>query len=179
MADQTARTDPVKDRIIDDFAGHVRAYQNSADALTHTAAEHLGLNLTDHRCLDIIERHGPIAAGDLARAAALTAKAITTAIDRLQHAGYAQRITDPRDRRRVLVAITEEGHQRGEEIYAPLVHASRDMLQRYTTAELRLLLDYLDRSRELLTTHAAQLQKQSGTNQGHATAEHRSQKIHS
>jgi DNA-binding MarR family transcriptional regulator len=159
--------------IIADFASHVRAYHNAADALTHAAAGHLGLNLTDHRCLDIIEREGPIAAGDLARAAGLSAKAITTAIDRLQHSGYAQRIADPRDRRRVLVAVTGEGHRRGEEIYAPLVRASRDMLQRYTPAELELLLDYLDRAHELLITHAARLQEHvSAESDRHTPAEH-------
>jgi DNA-binding MarR family transcriptional regulator len=171
MTPPAAGTRPAKADIITGFASHVRAYQNAADQLAHAAAEYLGLNLTDHRCLDIIERDGPVAAGDLARAAGLTAKAITTAIDRLQHAGYAQRTADPRDRRRVLVAVTAEGHRRGEEIYAPLVRASRDMLQRYTPAELELLLDYLDRSHELLTTHVARLQEHaSAESDRHTTA---------
>jgi DNA-binding MarR family transcriptional regulator len=147
-----------KSDLITGFAGHVRAYQNAAEALTHAAAGRLGLNLTDHRCLDIIERQGPIAAGDLARASGLTAKAITTAIDRLEQAGYAQRAADPQDRRRVLVSVTAEGRRRGEEIYAPIVRASRDMLQRYTVAELRLLLDYLDRARDLLAARTTRLQ---------------------
>jgi len=90
----------------------------------------------------------------------------------LEHAGYAQRIADPRDRRRVLVAVTGEGHRRGEEIYAPLVRASRDMLQRYTPAELELLLDYLDRSHELLITHAARLQEHVSAERDRNAAEH-------
>lgn len=140
------------------FAAHVRAYHNAADVLTHATAECLGLNRTDHRCLDIIQRDGPVSASALAQAAGLTAKAITTVIDRLEQAGYARRIADSGDRRRVLVSVTAHGHQRGEQIYGPIVQASRAMLDRYTAAELGLLLDYLDRSGELMTACAARLQ---------------------
>jgi DNA-binding MarR family transcriptional regulator len=149
---------PTKSQLIDQFAGYARAYQVAAEGLQDAAADSLGLNRTDQRCLDIVERRGPVSAGELAKAAGLSAKAITTAIDRLGRAGFAERTSDPHDRRHVLVAITEEGHRAAEEVYAPVVEASREMLERFTRDELEVLIDYLERSRELLGAQTARLQ---------------------
>lgn len=157
MIVEPARPGKTKGNLIAEFAAHARAYHNAAEALADAAADYLGLNQTDHRCLDIIEREGPVAASELARTAGLSTKAITTAIDRLERAGYARRVADPRDRRKVLVAITEDGHRRGEEVYAPLVRSSRHMLQRYSRADLELLLDYLERARQVLDIHTERL----------------------
>lgn len=160
---EPSRAAKTKAELIAEFAGHARAYQNAAEVVADAAGEYLGLNRTDHRCLDIIERHGPVAASDLARLARLSTKAITTVIDRLEHAGYARRVADPHDRRKVLVAVTEDGRRRAEEAWAPLVQSSRQMLQRYSRAELELLLDYLGRARQVLDLHAEQLRAGSGT----------------
>src|SRR5580704_16132559 len=63
----------------------------------------LGVSATDRKCLDLLSR-GPVTAGELARFTGLTTGAVTGIIDRLEKAGYAERINDPNDRRRVLVA---------------------------------------------------------------------------
>jgi hypothetical protein len=44
----------------------LRTYQNAADAVDEAASFSLGLNATDVRCLDIIERAGGVPAGCLA-----------------------------------------------------------------------------------------------------------------
>ncbi len=62
----------------------------------------LGVSATDRKCLDLISR-GPVTAGELARFTGLTTGAVTGIIDRLVKAGYAERISDPDDRRRVVV----------------------------------------------------------------------------
>lgn len=149
---------PTKPELIASFAHHARAHHASAEAFADAAVDALGVNRTDHRCLEIIERKGPISAGQLAAAAGLSAKTITTAIDRLERAGYARRVADSHDRRRVLVVITDDGHRRGEAVYAPLVQASRQMLGRYSRADLEVIVDYLDHSRRLFEAQAARLQ---------------------
>ena len=127
------------------------------------AAEYPGLNRTDHRCLDIIEHTGPLPASDLARMARLSAKAITATIDRLENAGYAQRVADPADRRKVLVAITSDEHRRGEDAWAPVVQGSRQMLQRYIRAGLELLTDYLGCALQILDLHSQRLRAAAST----------------
>src|SRR6266545_3110812 len=88
----------------------VAAFQDAADQVDEAAARRLGLNRTDLRCLGILTRFGPTSAGQLAFAAGLSPGAATTAVDRLVRAGYAQRVHDEQDRRRVTVQATPMEH---------------------------------------------------------------------
>ena len=67
----------------------MRAAQAPIDQLDDAACRALGINRTDGRCLDIIDREGPVPAGRLAEASGLTTAAVTAVIDRLEKAGYA------------------------------------------------------------------------------------------
>ena len=58
------------------------------------------------RCLNVIENAGGLTAGELARQVGVTTGAVTGALDRLERAGYARRVPDPGDRRRVRVEVT-------------------------------------------------------------------------
>lgn len=53
-----------------------------------------------------------LSAGELSRMLALSSGAMTNRIDRLEKAGLIRRAPDPRDRRGVLVELTEEGQRR-------------------------------------------------------------------
>ena len=79
---------------------------NLDDAFDNLAAERLGVNETDLHCLNIIENSGGLTAGELAAQAGLTNGAVTGVIDRLEKAGFARRVPDPADRRRVNVEVT-------------------------------------------------------------------------
>ena len=54
--------------------------QNATDALDEAAAAYLGINRTDARALDVIERLGRVSAGELAREMHLTTGAVTTVV---------------------------------------------------------------------------------------------------
>jgi len=53
-----------------------------------------------------------MSAGDLSRMLALSSGAMTNRLDRLETAGLIRRVPDPRDRRGVLVELTEQGKER-------------------------------------------------------------------
>src|SRR5262245_18986186 len=72
--------------------------------LFHQAiAQRLGLNATDHKCLDIVRHVQAMTAGELAERTGLTTGAISGVIDRLQRAGFVSRARDANDRRHVLI----------------------------------------------------------------------------
>src|SRR5260370_31519358 len=71
--------------------------------LFDTLASQIGVNATDMQCLNILDYEGPVPAGRLAELTGLTTGAITVAIDRLEKAGYVQRVRHPHDRRRVVI----------------------------------------------------------------------------
>src|SRR5581483_9676127 len=95
-----------KDELIDELIREFRTSGNQDDAFDALAAQRLGVSESDLRCLNIVENAGGISAGELAIEAGLTAGAVTGVIDRLERAGYARRIPDPADRRRVTVEVT-------------------------------------------------------------------------
>src|SRR4051812_48206802 len=84
----------------------LRRNQVLTQMLDEAAADYLGINPTDGRALDVIDQQGRITAGDLARELRLSTGAVTTLVDRLERAGFARRVADDLDRRRVLIEVT-------------------------------------------------------------------------
>ena len=69
------------------------------------AAERLGLGATDFDALVLLDTAGPLAAGRIAEAMAITTGAVTGLIDRLERAGYVQRTRHEADRRQVSIGL--------------------------------------------------------------------------
>ena len=133
---------------MEELAFEVRAAQSAVDEMDEAAAKALGINRTDGRCLDIIDREGPLTAGKLAQLSGLTTAAVTAVLDRLERAGYARRTRDPSDRRRVLVELTPLMYERIGAIWGPFANFRRE-LGKYTVEELELLRDFHRRAREV------------------------------
>jgi DNA-binding MarR family transcriptional regulator len=124
------------------------------DIADQVVADYLGLNRTDMRCLDIVERLDGVSAGRLATEAGLSTGAVTTVLDRLERAGFARRVQDPADRRRVLVELTPAARRELQELYAPLADATLHQLEGYTTDEVSLVRDFMRDNRRLNEAHA-------------------------
>jgi DNA-binding MarR family transcriptional regulator len=145
-----------KDELIAELADEVRAGQVAVDLMDDAACRAMGVNRTDGRCMDIIDREGPVAAGRLAEASGLTTAAVTAIIDRLAKAGYARRLADPNDRRRVLVELTPLARERAGVIWGPLAELHQ-ALAGYTIEELTLLRDFAKLGREHNERRAAEV----------------------
>jgi DNA-binding MarR family transcriptional regulator len=145
-----------KDELVDALAWEVRATQSAVDQMDDAACRALGINRTDGRCMDIIDREEPVSAGRLAEASGLTTAAVTAVIDRLEKAGYARRLSDPTDRRRVLVELTPLARERAEVIWGPF-QIFRVELEKLTIEQLAFLLEFHRRGREYNEQRAAEV----------------------
>jgi DNA-binding MarR family transcriptional regulator len=145
--------------LLSELSDQVRANQRTTDVVDDLVTQLLGVNRTDGRCLDILDQHGRMSAGQLAEASGLTTGAITAVIDRLERAGYAQRVADPADRRRVLVDLTPTAREATWELFGPLAEAWGPLSDRYSDDDLRLLLDFHRQSLELQERHAQYLRE--------------------
>lgn len=135
----------------------LRAEQEAVQAFDEAAAGVLGINLTDLRCLGILERRGRTPVTELAGESGLTSGSMTVLIDRLERAGYARRVRDEEDRRRVFVELTERAKEAIGQIWGPLGREGAEVAGRYSEEELRVITDYLRASGELLTRHCERL----------------------
>jgi DNA-binding MarR family transcriptional regulator len=146
-----------RDLILEQLITEVRANQRATDLVDDLAATLLGINRSDARCFDVLEERGQVSAGELAAATRLTTGAITAVIDRLERAGYARRVPDPNDRRRVLVEITAQARQATAEIMGPIAVDGEPLIARYSDSDLEIVLDFTRRGRELQEHHADRL----------------------
>jgi DNA-binding MarR family transcriptional regulator len=148
-----------RQKLIEEITDALRASQSTTEVFDERAAEQLGINRTDLRCLEIIERLGEISAGQLAEESRLTTGAVTAVIDRLERAGLARRVADPADRRRVIVELTDLATEWTDSIWGPLQAAAEREWKRYSKAELNFLLRFWTRGRELQLGALEKLEK--------------------
>ena len=133
----------------------LRALGSDLDALDEAVAARFRLHRTDLRCLEIVARGGPLSAGALAEQAGLSTSAVTSVIDRAERSGDLRRLSDPEDRRRVLVEVTELGRRRGRLAFSGLQQGTDQLLRRYSPEDLRLLGRFVEEVRSVVAGQAA------------------------
>lgn len=108
----------------------------------------LGLTPAQERALRTLARsEEPLRMAELADQLRIVPRSLTTVIDALEEAGFVRREIDPRNRRAILLHLTERGmavrddlrqarRRAAEDLFAPLTTAQRE-----TLAELLTVLD--------------------------------------
>jgi len=136
MADKT-------DELIDQVGVELGELRRAADRLDEAVAAQSGVNRTDLRCIGILYRRGRVTAGELAEESGLTPGAITTVLDRMERSGYANRVADPSDRRRVMVTSTAATRDLGARLYGEVELAGRAQLEQLAPDHVGVIRDYL------------------------------------
>ena len=138
-----------KQELADAIGDQLRINQNRSGLFDEIANEHLGINQTDNRCLDVLSRLGPITAGELAREAGLTTGGVTAVVDRLERAGFARRVRDSKDRRRVVIEVEPAFFERAMVFWGPMKEAWDAQAAKLTHEQLEFLLRFMIASNEL------------------------------
>ncbi|GAA1705579.1 MarR family winged helix-turn-helix transcriptional regulator [Fodinicola feengrottensis] len=145
------------ERLVRQLGPVMQEFQRALDVLDQRVADRLGLNRTDMHCLELALGGGTLTPGELATAAGLTTGGVTTAIDRLERAGYVTRVRDSGDRRRVLVQPTEKGADLAMGIYGPLVEDGNVYLRGLDDTTLTHLTEFMRFNTRLYYEHAQRL----------------------
>ncbi|GGS81106.1 MarR family transcriptional regulator [Nonomuraea spiralis] len=123
---------------------------SNAAVMYHSAmGERLGLGMTEEKTLDLLQRLGPLTAGELSQHTGLAPASISGLIDRLEAKWLVRRVRDTKDRRRVIVEINWERLAGFGELFEPFVAAMNGLYDDYTDDELALIAGYLTRSTAL------------------------------
>lgn len=117
------------------------------------------LSLTEERALDLLERDGPLTAGQLAELSGLAPASVTGLVDRLQRKGFARRVAHPRDGRRVLIEIDPERAARVRPLLADFIEAMEGLHAQYSDEQLETIAGYLAAAAELQRAAAAELEQ--------------------
>ncbi|MEP7050073.1 MAG: MarR family transcriptional regulator [Pseudomonadota bacterium] len=122
-------------------------------------ADHLGLNPSDHKCADLIwNETGPITAGRLAEITGLSTGAITGVVDRLEKAGFVERVPDPGDRRRVVIQGTRDGRAPDiRHLFMPIMESTAALCDSYTNEQLALIVGFMQHCAAITEAQIANL----------------------
>ncbi len=122
-----------------------------------TIAIRLGLSESDIDALELLIDTGAATAGKLSDVMGLTTGAVTRVVDRLEQAGYVRRVTDPADRRRVVIEVVPERVATIESLLESLERAAAAEVDRYSPEQLATINDFLSRMADLTQSESARL----------------------
>jgi DNA-binding MarR family transcriptional regulator len=120
-----------------------RLNQQATNLFDERVQDFLGINSTDARCLDIVQRLGRVSPGQLAIHSGLTTGAVTAVVDRLEAAGYVQRIRDPVDRRKLWVEPTPHVNALVEIVFGVYDLIGPLMMKHFTDQQLEGITAFL------------------------------------
>jgi DNA-binding MarR family transcriptional regulator len=135
----------------------MRGWQTDQDLFDDAAAIYAGLNRTDTRAIDILDRLGPMTAGRLASEARLTSGAVTALVDRLEAAALVRRTRDTADRRRVMIEITPKVAELMAPVFGPVADEGYRQIKEYSDEDVAKMLEFFTMSREFLQRHTARV----------------------
>lgn len=130
----------------------VQAYQAAVDDFDAALADQLGVNRTDLRCLELLLQQ-EATPNRLGSALGLTSGSVTAMLDRLEKLNYVSRSPDPDDRRKVTVRAADVVRERATALLAPMLAEGEELLDTFTEPQLRVIIDFLERTRELQQEH--------------------------
>jgi DNA-binding MarR family transcriptional regulator len=128
---------------------------------SEAVADRVGIHPTDLETLDLLYRRGPLTAGQIAAATGLRTASVTALIDRIEARGFARRVRDADDRRKVRVEVVRD---RADRVIAPLYERlsvrMADLLSEYADDEIALIRDYLAQGYEMLREETTRLRSE-------------------
>jgi len=136
---------------VSEIAVRLKDVLAASDAYRQTMARIVGLGVPETTILVHLLHEGPRTPSFLARRVGVTPASVTAQLDRLELAGHVVRRANPRDRRSVLVDLTDRGRDLAARLFALF---DRDVAvgiadaDPATTAELGRILEHVSRRLE-------------------------------
>jgi DNA-binding MarR family transcriptional regulator len=162
MSNQISKSAHEREAALTEMVRLVRLQQIASDKMDDAFSRMTGINLTDGRCLDLLDVHEGLTAGELAEAASLSPGAVTTVLDRLERMGLVTRTRDEADRRRVLVELTPKAHELAFKAYGPVAEYAREYIEQLTDEEIEIISRFLEVAVEVNERRARELHAEEG-----------------
>jgi len=124
---------------------------SEAVVLFHSSvAQSMGLDPSAYKTLFLLNRLGPLSAGEIAKETGLATASVTDLIDRLVAKGYVARGPHPTDRRRIVVTLLEASVTEARRGFGVPNPSLAELCARYDAEQLSLIADFLKRNAQRL-----------------------------
>jgi DNA-binding MarR family transcriptional regulator len=122
-------------------------------ALVDKALRHHRLSQAGRQALAVLEGAGqPLSPTTLAERLIVTTASVTSLLDTLERRGLVQRRPDPTDRRRLLVALTDDGRALVEQFLPEVVALQTAVMAELSETQRQQLLRLLSKVRDGMAT---------------------------
>ena len=128
------------------------------EAFQHRCLDPFGLRFIDYsvlRVLDLVGEPHRMSPTELSEIVVRSSGGMTQILDRLEHAGLIARTPDPADRRKVLIALTDEGMRTADAANARYAAERERLLAGLSPDEVQRLDDAIHRLLEVMTADSA------------------------
>jgi DNA-binding MarR family transcriptional regulator len=126
-----------RDELLAELAQVSRDGASRALMLHQAVASRFGLGPSDIKALDLARDEPDLTAGRIAAATGLSASAVTAVLDRLEAAGFIERVRGTEDRRKVHVRSTGRHEAALGAVFARVASAFATAADRYSDDQLR------------------------------------------
>jgi DNA-binding MarR family transcriptional regulator len=147
----------IRQEILDELARVGREHSDATVLFHSSIASLLDLHPTDYKVLGILERLGPLSAGEIARHTGLANASVTNLIDRLEQKGFVRRVADPADGRRVMVEAVADRLTKARSLFASTRRSLARLYDRYSDRDLAVIADFMHQNAERLRVETSKL----------------------
>ncbi|ROT93724.1 MarR family transcriptional regulator [Altererythrobacter sp. FM1] len=106
-------------------------------------ARHFDLGTTEVRAIEQLYLSGPMTAGDLGRALALTSGSVTALVKRLQANDLVERTVDRQDRRKVWISLRGDKIEELLQPYLSTIAQGQSVIDRFSDGDLATVTRFL------------------------------------
>lgn len=131
----------------------------SAVLFRNAMSRKLGLNIADSLCLTLLGIKKVSTPTELARYTGLTTGSTTAMLDRLEKAKLIRRKPNPKDRRGVLIEISEQSAEKMVPLVAGIQKAHKELIAEYSAKELEIIEDFLTKFTKNIKDHTDIIEK--------------------
>jgi DNA-binding MarR family transcriptional regulator len=155
-------SDVSREELVADVLAAIRRESSQASLFSQAVAERVGLAGNDIECLEALLTGGRMTVGQLAETTGLTTGSATRMVDRLEQTGFVKRVSDPTDRRRVLVEAAPGTGAKLSALHDSIRTAQIERLGRYDEDQLRFLIAFLNDAADVATRETRKMRAIAG-----------------
>ncbi len=132
----------------------LRRYGLENDRFDASVARAHGVSLAEMKAIDHIQAEGELTPRQLGERLSLSSGAVTAVIDRLERGGWVERSPHPRDRRSVVVRMSDQSMEAGARIYLPYSEALARAAAGLPATSRKAIADFLNAAAEIAADRA-------------------------
>ena len=145
------------DKVPAELVAALNAHSEAVVLFHSSVAQSMGLDPTAYKTLFVLNRLGPLSAGEIAKETGLATASVTDLIDRLVAKGYVSRGPHPTDRRRIVVALIEASVTDARRGFGLPNPSLTKLCKRYDAQQLELIADFLRLNAQRLRNDLAEM----------------------